>query len=102
MPKKIGGYLQIVDPDPGRGQSALTEHDTLKCCHCGANFYLVTPHKTNMGTVPGTCWSCGGGPVCGPKCANHVPEEIQLLNLEAGLPADTVSTRVSVPSLWLP
>ena len=53
----------------------------VKCCHCQQQFELA-PGKTKG---RGWCGNCMGY-VCGQSCANCVPWERQLENIEAGLP----------------
>lgn len=75
------GIILIHDPE----ESREIEQATLMCCHCGAHFSLLKYGKTSLGTVPGTCWTCGGQPVCGKQeCMQCVPNEVQLSNMEAG------------------
>jgi hypothetical protein len=33
------GYFISVDPDPGRGQPRITQHDTTPCIHCGFQLF---------------------------------------------------------------
>lgn len=105
-PGHQGGYVLIFDPLPARGQQAVIEYDTLVCCHCGLNFRLVKPGKTDFGDTPGTCWTCGSKPICGRKvCVDrgHVPQELQLENMEAGRPVDwTPGPSISLGGLIIP
>ena len=88
------GEITIVDPG---GDRPLGVAPTLQCVHCGAHF---TP-QPGSGRVRGFCTRCHG-PVCGPGCAQCVPHEQQLENLEAG--RDRLAPRpLAVPcSLVLP
>lgn len=92
---KPDGYSILVDPD-----GPTVECDLLQCVHCGSQFPIPRsgdPH------VRGFCWKCSG-PVCGELCAECVPNEIQLENLEAGMASRTPSTKVHsfVQKLWTP
>lgn len=85
------GFIVIEDRESDR----KIELSTLQCVHCGGHFWLVKPSKTNLGTTPGTCWTCGG-PICGQHaCEHHVPQEQQLENAEAGRALDFVPVRVA-------
>jgi hypothetical protein len=75
--------------DPGADRP-LKEIATAQCVHCGGHF----PICPNSGIIRGYCQNCAG-PVCGPSCADCVPVEQLLDNLEHGLP-ETFRT-VSVP-----
>jgi hypothetical protein len=62
------------------GGHTIKEVETRKCVHCGGHFH-VSP---GSGRIRGWCVNCAG-PVCGPQCAECVPEEQLLENLEKGM-----------------
>lgn len=71
---KESGLIIVVDPGADR---PLAEIPTLQCVHCGGHF----PVQPGSGRIRGFCGRCKG-PVCGPGCAECVPVELQLDNLE--------------------
>jgi len=82
------GRIQILDPGADR---PLAELPTLQCVHCGRHFHL----RPGSGRVRGYCARCNG-PICGPGCAECVPAEQQIENLEAGRPLHFRPVRVAV------
>ena len=74
------GEVMICDPGADR---PLFEAGTLQCVHCGEH-WLPRP---GSGIERGWCQNCAG-PVCGPGCAECVPEEVLLENMEKGRPLD--------------
>lgn len=74
------GVIIIADPGSDR---PLLETKTLQCVHCGGH-WIPLP---GSGRVRGFCQRCMG-PVCGPGCAECIPEEQMLENIEKGRPAD--------------
>lgn len=68
----------IILTDPGRDKP-LAEIATAQCCHCGCHF----PIQPGSGIERGFCTRCNG-PVCGRGCAECVPAEQLLENLESG------------------
>lgn len=74
--KKEFGRIIAVDPGADR---PILEISTMQCCHCGGHFYP----QPGSGIVRGFCQRCMG-PVCGPGCAECVPEEQYLENMEKG------------------
>ncbi len=69
----------IVTPPVG----PIIEVDTLQCVHCGAHWQP----KPGSGNVRGFCMKCNG-PICGAACAECMPAEQRLENIEAGRPLD--------------
>ena len=86
------GTLTVCDPGADR---PLSEIGTAQCQHCGAHF-PITP---GSGRVRGWCMNCNG-PVCGPGCAECVPTDLYLSNIEAGRPANFRPIVASVPA-WI-
>ena len=74
------GLMTLLDPGADR---PIQEIPTLQCVHCGGHF----PVQPGSGKVRGFCMRCRG-PVCGPKCAECVPTEQLLENIEHGRPLD--------------
>lgn len=72
----------IVVADPGSDKPIL-ETKTLQCCHCGGHWYP----QPGSGRIRGWCQRCNG-PVCGPGCADCIPTEQLLENMEKGRPLD--------------
>jgi hypothetical protein len=68
--------------DPGADKPIL-EARTIQCVHCGQHWVP----KPGSGIERGFCMNCNG-PICGRKCAECVPQEAQVENLEAGRPLD--------------
>ena len=60
------------------------ECDSLRCCHCGAHFW-VTP---GSGKRRGFCMRCGAVTCGQEKCDACVPLEQMLENVEKGRPAN--------------
>lgn len=105
--------IVIADPDaPHTIQVRM-----VQCVHCGGHFPAkpvgvngtkwLTPWEAEYlegqdQVVRGFCLKCNG-PLCSARCAKEcIPIERQLENLEHGKAADTPSTTISVPSIWLP
>ena len=84
---------EITISDPGSDKPLSTEA-TLQCVHCGRHFRL----QPGSGRVRGFCSRCNG-PVCGPDCAECVPAEQQLENMEAGRPILTTRPLIVPVSL---
>jgi hypothetical protein len=72
------GSLIIADPGADR---PIAEAATIQCVHCGRHWVA----RPGSGRIRGFCLRCHG-PICGPGCAECVPIEQQLDNLEAGRP----------------
>ena len=62
-----------------QGSDKVTSLPTLQCVHCGGHWQC----RPGSGNVRGYCWRCNG-PVCGPACAECVPVEQRLEQMEAG------------------
>lgn len=87
------GTITICDPGSDK---PILEASTLQCCHCGRHWVP----RPGSGNTRGFCFKCNR-PVCGPKCAECVPIEQLLENIEAGRPDEYTPTRAPV-KLWLP
>lgn len=72
---KESGSLLYDDPGPGRPR----EMATVMCCHCGRHW----APRPGSGRTRGWCQNCQGY-VCSAACADCVPLEAYLENLEAG------------------
>jgi hypothetical protein len=70
------GVITITEPD-----KPVIEAATLCCCHCGKHWVP----QPGSGRIRGFCQNCCG-PVCGPGCADCVPVEQYLENIEQGRP----------------
>lgn len=70
------GYIVINDPG---SDIPILEVDTLQCVHCGGQWFP----RPGSGTIRGYCQNCAG-PVCGPGCAECVPTDLYLENMEKG------------------
>lgn len=91
---KESGVIILSDPDSGR---QLQEIPTIQCVHCSRHWVS----QPGSGRIRGWCTRCNG-PVCGPGCAECVPKERQLENMEAGLPANVPGPlQVPVGGLWM-
>jgi hypothetical protein len=88
MPKEAG-LLTIIDPGSDK---PLLEVASLQCVHCGCHWVP----QPGSGKVRGFCTRCHG-PVCGPGCAECVPTEQLLENLEAGRELHFRPTKVFIP-----
>ena len=66
--------------------------DTIQCVHC----YRHWVYKPGSGKTRGFCTRCNGF-VCGPKCAECVPKEAKLENIEAGRDVMFRPVTISVP-----
>ncbi len=86
---------RIILADPG-GDKPILEAATLQCAHCGKH-WIVVP---GSGRVRGFCMRCNG-PICGPKCAECLPAEKQIENIEAGRPLEFRPVKVGVSGLVL-
>jgi hypothetical protein len=92
--------------DPG-SDIPLLEVPTTQCCHCGGHF--PTPgfgndaesRKKRIGR--GFCMNCNGF-ICGPQCAECIPQERQNDILDSGLDPSAVSVSMNGlgSKLWLP
>lgn len=93
---KVSGEITICDPGKDRPLEMIP---TAQCCHCGGMWEI----RPGSGRIRGWCTKCQG-PVCGPGCAECVPHERQLDNMEAGLPANTPGPVMvqSAGGVWMP
>ena len=80
------GYMIMTGPG-----GAVIEADTLQCVHCGRH-WAVSPESRRM---TGYCHTCNG-PVCSARCAECVPAEQQLENMEQHRPIN--HRRIIVPT----
>lgn len=83
------GWLYTVGPS-----GEQSEHETHQCVHCGGHFVMVR----GSGKLRGYCSRCDGL-VCGPGCADCVPVEVLLENIEKGRPPGERKLVVPVPDL---
>lgn len=81
------GWLYTTD-----WEGRTTEQETHQCVHCGGHFLLVR----GSGKLRGYCARCDGL-VCGPGCAECVPTEVLLENIERGRPLGERQIIVPVP-----
>ena len=79
--RRQAGEITITDPGSDR---PLVTAATVQCVHCGQHWRPMP----GSGRVRGFCARCNG-PVCGPSCAECIPAEQQLENIEAGRPVLT-------------
>lgn len=85
---KASGEFQCFAPD-GRCENGAT----LSCCHCQSAWIV----QKGSGKLRGYCQNCMGF-VCGPACAECIPIERRIENLEAGRPELTPApVRIFVP-----
>jgi hypothetical protein len=71
----------------------LREGETLSCVHCRFTWIL----QKGSGRARGYCTNCMGY-VCGPACAECLPFERKIENLEAGRPEnDPGPVKIFVP-----
>ena len=91
LSKSEHGLIIISDPEKSRP----IEIATLQCVHCGAHWKV----QPGSGKRRGFCSRCNG-PVCGPKCAECVPAEQQLENMEQGRDLLFRPIMSNVPGLW--
>lgn len=80
LTKRESGLVTLSDPGSDK---PLAEIATLQCAHCGGH-WIPAP---GSGRVRGWCQRCAG-PVCGPGCAECVPAEQLLENIEHGRPLE--------------
>lgn len=90
------GLMTWVEPGADK---PLLELKCLSCVHCGGQF----PHQPGSGKIRGFCMNCNG-PVCGPGCAECIPTELYLENLEHGRAPNfkPVFSSLSGATMWLP
>lgn len=82
------GQMTIIDPGADK---PIREIGTAQCKHCGGHF----PIAPGSGRLRGFCMRCNG-PICGPGCAECVPEEQYLENMEKGRPDNFMPTTIYV------
>lgn len=70
---KESGNIIVMDIE-----GHVAECGTAMCVHCGCHF----PIRPGSGKVRGYCMKCAG-PICGAKCVECVPYELQIERLEA-------------------
>lgn len=87
--KEAGVSIYI---DPGADKPIL-EVATLQCVHCGCHWQA----SPGSGRIRGFCMNCNG-PVCGPRCAECVPIDLQLENMEQGRDPLWKPTKIYVPA----
>ncbi len=93
MSKFEHGYGVLIDPGSDK---PILEQKSTQCVHCGGHFPLCP----GSGKLRGFCYNCNGL-VCGPGCANCVPMERMLEEMEGTKNPTAVS--VAVPrSLYVP
>lgn len=105
----------MIFSDPG-SDAPILEVKTLRCCHCGGHFPanpslskdVFGPEEAKKRqaagrTVRGFCQNCNG-PVCGPDCAECVPVELYLENMEHGRDPNfkPAFSSLSGAKMWLP
>lgn len=88
-PREMGTATWI---DPG-SDKPLKEVGTLQCVHCGGQ-WIPAP---GSGRLRGWCQNCAG-PVCGAGCAECIPTDLLLTNMEKGRPLNYKVVAVSVPA----
>lgn len=91
--KHESGYACISDPGSDR---PLQEVATHQCAHCGGVWHA----EPGSGKTRGFCMRCNGF-ICGPGCAECVPQELLVENIEKGRPLDFRPTVVG-GNLWMP
>lgn len=87
--KNEAGVITISDPGADK---PLLIVKTLQCVHCGGHWVP----QPGSGRIRGYCTQCAG-PVCGPGCAECVPMEQLLENMEQGRPENWRPISVYVP-----
>lgn len=83
------GLITITDPGSDK---PFLEVPTRQCVHCGMHF----PGYPDRGTKRGYCFNCHG-PICGPGCAECIPIEQWLDNVEAGRAPNFRPIQAAVP-----
>ena len=104
------GLMVFADP---AADGAILEVKTLCCVHCGGHFPAKAPKDPQARfftaeearerqaagkTLRGFCTRCCG-PVCGPGCAECVPVEQYLENLEKGREENFRPLIVGIPNV---
>ena len=85
--RREAGWGFMFDPDKGCVEECGYEF----CVHCGGQF----KRQPGSGRIRGYCQNCGGF-VCGPGCAECVPVELLLENIEAGRPLNYKPIKASI------
>lgn len=74
--KTEAGVVVFEDRETG---AKILEIGTLQCVHCGGHWWP----QPGSGRIRGFCSRCAG-PICGPDCAECIPTELLLENMEKG------------------
>jgi hypothetical protein len=82
--RRYAGTILIGDVEVAR---------TIQCVHCMEHW---VPMK-GSGRQRGWCMKCNG-PVCGPKCVECRPKEVQLLIMEGKIDPNSIPVTVNVPA----
>ena len=85
--RKPDGYTRTTGP-----HGEVVDADTLFCVHCSGHFEVVA----GSGRLRGFCRKCMGYTCGEPGCMVCLHYEQKLENVEKGLPALTIPTKVSV------
>lgn len=86
--RRASGHFEVIG-----WWGEVQEGDTLSCVHCQATWVK----QRGSGKLRGFCQKCSGF-VCGPGCAECVPWERKIENMECGRPVNTpLPESVSVP-----
>lgn len=91
MSKFEHGTLHIIDPGSDKSQAVAT----TQCVHCGKHFEM----KPGSGKMRGFCMRCNGY-ICGPECAECIPQEQMIENIEKGLPLNHKPIRTFIEKTW--
>lgn len=80
------GRVTLIDPGSDK---PILEFGMVSCVHCGGQFpqpkFGTSPQEKATRVGRGYCQNCNGY-VCGKSCAECVPLEQYLENMEAGRP----------------
>lgn len=86
---KQSGEYTIVN-----AMDRVVQGATLSCCHCQTTWVV----QKGSGRLRGFCQNCMGF-VCGPGCAECVPLERRIENIEAGRPENTPApVKILIPA----
>jgi hypothetical protein len=81
---KPHGYFFYTGPNGEQEQGML-----FQCCHCGKMHEVRKGIEKKCGRCPKCMGGKHGGFICGPTCAECIPIEQRLENMEHGLPEET-------------